>query len=207
MSARHPIIAVTGSSGAGTSTVKTTFEWIFRREKIDAAIVEGDAFHRYDRAAMRKKMQEAEAAGNRHFSHFGPEANLFGDLEELFRSYALSGSGRSRTYVHDAEESAKYGVPPLPADFVQKHADKLVGNIGFGAAGCGFESSAWVEFGGRHTGLDLSGLVTYSKQPCHFHFEGLGQCYDFVVTHPPFARFDFGNNRTIQLDPERGQTP
>jgi phosphoribulokinase len=112
MSARYPIIAVTGSSGAGTSTVKTTFEWIFRREKIDAAIVEGDAFHRYDRVEMRQKMKEAEAAGNSHFSHFGPEANLFGELEELFRSYSLSGRGRSRTYVHDAEESAKYGVPP-----------------------------------------------------------------------------------------------
>ena len=79
MSARHPIIAVTGSSGAGTTTVKTTFEWIFRREKIDAAIVEGDAFHRYDRAAMREKMKEAEATGNRNFSHFGPESNLFGE--------------------------------------------------------------------------------------------------------------------------------
>ncbi|MFO1406679.1 MAG: phosphoribulokinase [Steroidobacteraceae bacterium] len=112
MSARHPIIAVTGSSGAGTTTVKTTFEWIFRREKIEAAIVEGDAFHRYDRMAMREKMKEAEAAGNKNFSHFGPEANLFGDLAELFRSYALSGRGRSRTYVHDSEESAKYGVPP-----------------------------------------------------------------------------------------------
>ncbi len=112
MSARHPIIAVTGSSGAGTSTVKTTFEWIFRREKIDAAIVEGDAFHRYDRAAMRQKMKEAEAAGNNHFSHFGPDSNLFGELEELFRSYSLSGKGRSRTYVHDAEESARCGVPP-----------------------------------------------------------------------------------------------
>ena len=112
MSARHPIIAVTGSSGAGTTTVKTTFEWIFRRELIDAAIVEGDAFHRYDRAEMRQKMKEAEAAGNGHFSHFGPEANLFGELEELFRSYALNGKGRSRTYVHDAEESTKYGVPP-----------------------------------------------------------------------------------------------
>jgi phosphoribulokinase len=112
MSARHPIIAVTGSSGAGTSTVKTTFEWIFRREMIDAAIVEGDAFHRYDRAAMRQKMKEAGEAGNHNFSHFGPESNLFGELQELFRSYALSGRGRSRTYVHDAEESARYGVPP-----------------------------------------------------------------------------------------------
>jgi phosphoribulokinase len=112
MSARHPIIAVTGSSGAGTTTVKTTFEWIFRREKIDAAIVEGDAFHRYDRAAMREKMQEAENGGNRHLSHFGPDSNLFGELEDLFRSYALSGRGRSRRYIHDADEAARYGGPP-----------------------------------------------------------------------------------------------
>ncbi len=112
MSARHPIIAVTGSSGAGTSTVKSTFEWIFRREKIDAAIVEGDAFHRYDRAAMRQKMKEAEEAGDKNYSHFGPESNLFDELEELFRSYSLSGKGRSRRYVHDAEEAAKYGSDP-----------------------------------------------------------------------------------------------
>ena len=112
MSARHPIIAVTGSSGAGTTTVKTTFEWIFRREKIDAAIVEGDAFHRYDRMEMRAKMKEAEAAGNKNFSHFGPDSNLFGDLEALFKSYALSGRGRSRRYIHDADEAQKYGGSP-----------------------------------------------------------------------------------------------
>jgi phosphoribulokinase len=112
MSARHPIIAVTGSSGAGTTTVKTTFEWIFRREKIDAAIVEGDAFHRFDRASMRVQMKDAEAGGNRNFSHFGPESNLFGELEALFKSYSLSGKGRSRRYVHDAEEATKYGSDP-----------------------------------------------------------------------------------------------
>ena len=112
MSIKHPIIAVTGSSGAGTSTVKTTFEWIFRREKIDAAIVEGDAFHRYDRLAMREKMKEAEAQGNKNFSHFGPDSNLFGDLEALFKSYALSGKGLSRTYIHDAEEGARHGGAP-----------------------------------------------------------------------------------------------
>jgi phosphoribulokinase len=112
MSARHPIIAVTGSSGAGTTTVSTTFDWIFRREKFRAAMVEGDAFHRYDRMAMRAAMKEAEAAGNRHFSHFGPDANLFGELEELFRSYALGGVGCSRHYVHDDVEAEKYGSPP-----------------------------------------------------------------------------------------------
>ena len=112
MSARHPIISVTGSSGAGTTTVKSTFEWIFRREKIEAAIVEGDAFHRYDRNAMRQKMKESEEQGNNNFSHFGPDSNLFGELEELFRSYALSGKGKSRTYIHDADEGAKYGGAP-----------------------------------------------------------------------------------------------
>ncbi len=33
MSVRHPIIAVTGSSGAGTTTVMKTFDHIFRREQ------------------------------------------------------------------------------------------------------------------------------------------------------------------------------
>ena len=34
MSIRHPIIAITGSSGAGTTSVTRTFENIFRREAI-----------------------------------------------------------------------------------------------------------------------------------------------------------------------------
>ena len=51
MSVKHPIISVIGSSGAGTSTVKFTFDQIFRREGIVAASIEGDAFHRFDRAA------------------------------------------------------------------------------------------------------------------------------------------------------------
>ena len=59
MSARHPIIGVTGSSGAGTTSVMRTFEQIFRREQVNAAFVEGDSFHRYDRAAMKQKLAEA----------------------------------------------------------------------------------------------------------------------------------------------------
>jgi len=112
MSVRHPIISVTGSSGAGTTTVKHTFEQIFRREGIQAAMVEGDAFHRFDRAEMKRAMGEAEAKGNRHFSHFGPEANLFEELEYLFRAYGESGRGRSRVYVHDAGEAEQYGCEP-----------------------------------------------------------------------------------------------
>jgi phosphoribulokinase len=106
MSAKHPIIAITGSSGAGTTSVTRTFQSIFRRESVDAAIIEGDAFHRYDRQAMRAKLAEAESAGNRHFSHFGDEGNLFEELEALFRDYAESGTGKSRKYLHNEQEAA-----------------------------------------------------------------------------------------------------
>lgn len=112
MSTKHPIIAVTGSSGAGTTTVMRSFQHIFRREGIKAQIVEGDAFHRYDRKGMREAMKEAEAAGNRHFSHFGPEANLLAELETLFRTYGESGRGKVRKYLHDAEEAAPYKQEP-----------------------------------------------------------------------------------------------
>ena len=112
MSAKHPIIAITGSSGAGTTTVMRTFQHIFRREGIKAAFIEGDAFHRYDRKEMRARLAEAAAAGNNHFSHFGPEANLFAELEALFRAYGLTGSGRVRKYLHDADEAAPFQQEP-----------------------------------------------------------------------------------------------
>ena len=96
MSERHPIIAITGSSGAGTSTVTRTFQNIFRREGITAAIIEGASFHRYDRQEMKQRQAEAEQQGNKHFSHFGADNNLFGELEALFRSYGESGQGRAR---------------------------------------------------------------------------------------------------------------
>ena len=112
MSAKHPVIAITGSSGAGTTSVTRTFENIFRREDVQAAIVEGDSFHRYDRKAMKIAMAEAEAAGNMHFSHFGAAANLFEELEALFRDYSATGTGQSRKYLHNAEEAAPFGQEP-----------------------------------------------------------------------------------------------
>jgi phosphoribulokinase len=112
MSIRHPIVAVTGSSGAGTTSVTKTFSHIFAREKVDAAIAEGDAFHRHDRAAMREAMAEAERSGNRHFSHFGPEANLFEELAALFRVYGETGGGRIRRYLHDEVEAAPFKQKP-----------------------------------------------------------------------------------------------
>jgi phosphoribulokinase len=112
MSAKHPIIAVTGSSGAGTTSVTRTFNWIFRRERINAAIVEGDSMHRYDRLEMIEKMAEASAKGDHHFSHFGPENNLFKELEELFRGYGETGRGKIRRYLHNEKEAQPFNQPP-----------------------------------------------------------------------------------------------
>lgn len=112
MSERHPIIAITGSSGAGTSTVTKTFQNIFRREGLKSAIIEGDSFHRHDRQEMKRRAAQAEAEGNKHFSHFGADNNLFGELEGLFKNYAESGTGRSRKYLHNAEEAAPYQQEP-----------------------------------------------------------------------------------------------
>jgi phosphoribulokinase len=112
MSTRHPIISVTGSSGAGTTTVRHTFDQIFRRQEVNAFCIEGDAFHRYDRVSMKRAMAKAASNGNNHFSHFGPEANLFGELAEVFRQYGETGTGRVRRYVHDEEEAKLYGASP-----------------------------------------------------------------------------------------------
>ena len=112
MSVTHPIISVTGSSGAGTTSVKHTFEQIFRREGIRAACIEGDAFHRYDRAGMKAAMTDEAAKGNNHFSHFGIEANLLEELEASFASFAASGVCKTRHYVHDDDEAELYGSEP-----------------------------------------------------------------------------------------------
>ncbi len=153
MSARHPVVAITGSSGAGTTTVTRTFQHIFRREGIDACIVEGDAFHRWSRAEMRERLAAAHAQG-RTLSHFGPEANLFEEIEALFRGYGETGRGRARRYLHDDDEARRHGQPPgtftewrdlPPSDLlmyeglhggvvhgdvdVARHADLLVGVV------------------------------------------------------------------------------
>ena len=112
MSVKHPIIAITGSSGAGTSTVMQSFQHIFRREKINAQIVEGDSFHRYDRLSMRAEMKAQGDKGNVNFSHFGPEANLLEELQNLFISYGKSGTGQVRKYLHDAGEAEPWQQQP-----------------------------------------------------------------------------------------------
>jgi phosphoribulokinase len=112
MSERHPIIAITGSSGAGTTSVTHTFESIFRREKIRSVIIEGDSFHRYDREEMKARLVAADLAGDKNFSHFGPDNNLFEDLEAMFANYARHGTGQYRKYLHDHDEARPYGQAP-----------------------------------------------------------------------------------------------
>ena len=112
MSKKHPIISVTGSSGAGTTTVKATFDQIFRREGIEAVSIEGDAFHRYNRAAMKAELDKRKAAGDDTFSHFSFDANELGKLEDVFRTYGETGRGETRHYVHDEDEAARWGAEP-----------------------------------------------------------------------------------------------
>jgi len=112
MSVEHPIISVTGSSGAGTTSVRDVFEQIFRREKVSAAYLEGDSFHRYNREEMKHKMAEAAAAGNNHFSHFSPETNLLKELQDVFETYGRTGEGKHRHYVHDDAVAELYGGRP-----------------------------------------------------------------------------------------------
>src|SRR3546814_5956316 len=112
MSVKHPINSVVGSSGSGTSTVKHTFDQIFRREDIAAASIEGDAFHRFDRAAMKAELLRRSEEGDQTFSHFSIEANILDALQDAFREYGETGKGRTRHYVHNEEEADRYSVPP-----------------------------------------------------------------------------------------------
>lgn len=109
MSVTHPVVAITGSSGAGTTSVTRALQHIFRREQITPAFVEGDSFHRFDREQMVAATAEAEAAGNQHFCHFSPEANLLDELAALFRGYGETGAGQVRKYLHNVEEAKPYG--------------------------------------------------------------------------------------------------
>jgi len=111
MSVKHPVIAVTGSSGAGTTTVKNAFEHIFYREKINPLIIEGDSYHRYDRASMKGAIEEFAAKGVQ-LSHFGPEANEFDILEKTFESYGKNGTCKRRYYLHSEEEAEPFGQNP-----------------------------------------------------------------------------------------------
>jgi phosphoribulokinase len=112
VSLRHPIIAVTGSSGAGTTTVMKSFAHIFRREGIKAQVIEGDSFHRYDRVEMRERVRVADSGASPPISHFGPEANLLDELAATMAEYGETGGGKVRRYIHDAGEAKELGGEP-----------------------------------------------------------------------------------------------
>ncbi|MBK1695495.1 phosphoribulokinase [Chromatium weissei] len=120
MSKKHPIVAVTGSSGAGTTTVKRAFEHIFYRDGISAAVIEGDSFHRYGRVEMKAEMAKA-AENHTNLSHFGPEANRFDLLAKLFQDYGETGTGEKRYYIHSSDEAAelnaRLGTNLAPGEF------------------------------------------------------------------------------------------
>lgn len=121
MSNKHPVVVVTGSSGAGTTFVKRAFETIFRKENINPLVVEGDSFHKYDRASMKENVRKQEAMGNNFFSHFGPDANLFNKIEQTFKDYGNTGECERRYYIHSDEEAIehnkKLGLTLNPGEF------------------------------------------------------------------------------------------
>ncbi len=136
MSKTHPLIAVTGSSGSGTTSVKSAFEQIFRREGIIPAMIEGDCFHRYNREDMIKAEEESNSK-NKYLTHFGPEGNLFDELEQVFKQYSDEGKGKRRYYIHNEEEAALHGFPlgalthwePLPEESDRLFYEGLHGAI------------------------------------------------------------------------------
>lgn len=123
MSSKHPIVAVTGSSGAGTTTTSQALRHIFQSQRLQAAVVEGDSFHRYSRPEMEVAIRKAQEQG-RDISYFGREANDFERLEGLFREYGETGKGQTRRYLHSFDEAVPYHQIPgtftpwedLPAD-------------------------------------------------------------------------------------------
>ncbi len=121
MSKKHPVVVVTGSSGAGTTFVKRAFESIFRKENVKPLIIEGDSFHKYDRASMKANVKKQESLGNNFFSHFGPDANLFVKIEQTFKDYGATGECERRYYIHSDEEATEHnerlGLNLNPGEF------------------------------------------------------------------------------------------
>lgn len=127
MSHKHPIVAITGSSGAGTTSVQRAFADIFRRNDVNAAQVHGDAFFRYNRHDMRQAIDDSIAAGA-PISHFGPQTNLFPELEALFAQYSQNGGGRIRHYLKTPEQASHYGMTEgefSPWEDLPAHTDLL----------------------------------------------------------------------------------
>ena len=110
MSKEHPIISMTGSAGAGTSTLRRVLEKLFYRKHINVTYVMGDSFRRHDFETWDQVFHEYQKKGI-DISHFGPEANEFDKIESLFREYGKSGTGKIRQYLKNEELAKKYDLP------------------------------------------------------------------------------------------------
>ncbi|AKH19590.1 phosphoribulokinase [Sedimenticola thiotaurini] len=108
MSTKHPIIVITGSSGSGSWRVSDVFNHIAWREEISHLIVDGSAFHRYERDEMATQVEAASAEG-RYLSHFSPEGNRLDLLESLFQEFSAGGTGQYRHYLHTEEQAQEHG--------------------------------------------------------------------------------------------------
>ena len=113
MSAKFPIISITGSSGAGTTTVEQTFKKIFDREKVTASFIEGDAFHRFDRQGIEGAQQ--------HHGHRDDQQDVVQQQEsfpaEKFKVHAGTDRGcaesvdEQRTAHHQHQENQNEQTP------------------------------------------------------------------------------------------------
>ena len=111
MSEEFPIVAVTGSSGGGSTVLIKAFQHIFWRERVKAAFIQGNAFHRYSRKQMQIEIEKAKDAGE-HLSHFSPSGNHLDKLDSLFFQYSAVGTGESRHYLHTRETAKQFGQQP-----------------------------------------------------------------------------------------------
>ena len=89
--------------------MKNAFEHIFFRETINPLVIEGDSYHRYDRASMKDAIEEFAKKG-KQLSHFGPESNHFDVLADTFKQYGDSGKCKRRYYLHSDEEAAEHNA-------------------------------------------------------------------------------------------------
>ncbi len=108
MSKKFPVIAITGSSGSGTTTVRQSFQHIFKREKINATVIEGDSYHRYERDEMDALIKKYDKTPGSNFSHFGPEANILDQLANTFKQFGEQGKCKTRKYIHSDDEGRPY---------------------------------------------------------------------------------------------------
>lgn len=151
MSKKHPIIAVTGSSGAGTTTVRHAFANIFRRENIHALFVEGDSFRRYNQQETQERIEASHQTG-KPVSHFGPELNEFDKLESLFKEYGKSGKGKIRHVIRSDEEARQHGCPK--GDFSPWQESAAGSDLLF--------------YEGNHGGVSASSWTRRRSSPAHF---------------------------------------